>query len=292
MSQSELACADRLISEALREDLQNSLDVTTDTLVPVEATGAIQVVSREAGILSGNEIAKRVFEIFDERVQYSFKLQDGDQLQVGSLVAEISGPMRSILTAERTALNFLTMLSGVATLTGKYIARVQGTSAKILDTRKTLPGLREVQKYAVRCGGGTNHRMGLFDAVLVKDNHLAWWKNRSGKSSLGAVIEEIRRSVPGEMIVEIEVDSLTQFHEVIEAKPDIILLDNMTNEALTHAVKHRNEHGSPVQLEASGGVRLDTVAAIAETGVDRISVGALTHSAVALDLGFDWNSTT
>ncbi|WP_417849494.1 carboxylating nicotinate-nucleotide diphosphorylase [Thalassoglobus sp.] len=287
LSPTELDSARKLIQVAFAEDLADSEDITTNSLVPVTATGSINVVSRESGVLSGCVVAKEVFEIFDSQIQFESLLHDGAKLEPGSVIAKISGSMRSILTAERTALNFLTMLSGTASLTRKFVDAVAGTEAKILDTRKTLPGIRELQKFAVRCGGGTNHRMGLFDAVLIKDNHLAWWSG-DGDNTLANAVASSRKMVASEVIVEIEVDSLDQFRDAVQGDPDIVLLDNMTLEQLREAVRFRNQNKPAIQLEASGGVTLNTVADIAATGVDRISVGALTHSAVALDIGFDW----
>ncbi len=288
MSSSEIKAAQRLIREAFLEDLAQSTDLTTNALVPEEAVGQISVVARIEGVLCGNRIAQDVFSYFDSNVSYTPQLKDGDVLNPGSVIAEISGPMRSLLTAERISLNFLTMLSGTSTLTHRFVDAVAGTKSEILDTRKTLPGLRELQKYAVRCGGGSNHRMGLFDAVLIKDNHLAWWRNEKSLSLRNA-IEHVRSSIDCEKVLEIEVDTIEQFGDVLPAKPDIILLDNMNPDQLSEAVIQRDQQAPEVLLEASGGVTLDTISSIAATGVDRISVGALTHSAIALDIGFDWS---
>lgn len=288
MTIAERIAATDLINRAFSEDLGEGEDFTTNSFVPKNAHGAIQIVSRTDGILSGVEIARQCFQVFDENVCFEQLVPDGESLNAGSVIANVSGPMRSLLTVERTALNFLTMLSGIATLTGQFIAAVNGTQAKILDTRKTLPGLRQLQKFAVRCGGGTNHRMGLYDAVLIKDNHLAWLA-ADGESRLVKAVEEARQYAPDKTTIEIEVDSIDQFYEVLPSSPDIVLLDNMTNQQLSTAVTHRNKHRPTVLLEASGGINIETVSAVAQTGVDRISVGALTHSAVALDIGFDWS---
>jgi nicotinate-nucleotide pyrophosphorylase (carboxylating) len=197
------------------------------------------------------------------------------------------GPLRSLLTGERTMLNFMTHLSGVATVTRQFVDAVQGTRAKILDTRKTFPGWRLLEKYAVRCGGGTNHRIGLYDGVLIKDNHIAAW---SESSSIAAAVETARQSAPSGVSIEVEVDSIEQLKDAIHGHPDIVLLDNMDLDSLRASVAVRDRLAPKILLEASGGVTLATVTAIAQTGVERISVGALTHSAPALDLAFDWKS--
>lgn len=280
--------AQQLVATALREDLATGRDLTSCALIPDTATGTVNLVSRETGVLSGLPVAMQVFTAVDERLRVKASKRDGDAIRAGDVVAQISGPMRSLLTAERTALNFLTLLSGTASLTQQFVAAVAGTSAAILDTRKTLPGLRALQKYAVRCGGGQNHRIGLYDAVLVKDNHLGWWSDSAGKS-LRDVVAQVRQSVPPQVLVEVEVDSLAQLGEIVTAAPEIVLLDNMSLDDLRKAVAIRDEVAPQVLLEASGGVNLRTVRGIAETGVDRISIGALTHSAPALDLALDWS---
>ena len=196
--------------------------------------------------------------------------------------------MRSLLAMERTALNFLQRLSGIATMTAQFVTRVAGTKAVILDTRKTTPGWRALEKYAVRCGGGTNHRAGLYDAVLIKDNHLAWLAE--GGDPIGQAVKLAREGAPkGTKFIEVEVDTLEQFDRALEVGPDIILIDNLGPEKLAEAVRRRDERAPGILLEASGGVTLATVRALAETGVDRISVGALTHSAPALDIGLDFD---
>ncbi|MCA8998979.1 MAG: carboxylating nicotinate-nucleotide diphosphorylase [Planctomycetaceae bacterium] len=276
-----------LIAEALGEDLDGAMDHTTCALVPEEATGRVNIVARQRGVVSGNPLARMVFESLDRPVLYETLVPDGESVEPGTLIATIRGPMRELLVGERTALNFLTLLSGTATLTRRFVEAASGTSAKILDTRKTLPGLRALQKYAVRCGGGENHRIGLFDAVLIKDNHLAWW-TKSGRT-LAEAVTHARSLVPAGLTIEIEVDSLEQLAQVLPAAPDIVLVDNYSIADLRMAIALRNDLAPGVQLEASGGVNLDTVVEIAKTGVDRISVGALTHSAPALDIGVDWN---
>ena len=226
-------------------------------------------------------------------------VNDGDQVQPGDKIATFSGSAHQILTMERTCLNFMCRLSGISTLAARFTDQVQGTNVKVLDTRKTTPGYRRLEKYAVACGGGANHRMGLYDAVMIKDNHLAFYRAWN-KESKDAIVEGLqlardwveanKASLPNgtQTVVQLEVDTLEQFERALPSKPDIVLLDNMTNEQLTTAVNRRNEAAPGVLLEASGGVNLDTIAGIAKTGVDRISIGALTHSAVNFDIGLDW----
>ncbi|MGE5192684.1 MAG: carboxylating nicotinate-nucleotide diphosphorylase, partial [Deltaproteobacteria bacterium] len=213
---------------------------------------------------------------------------DGDRIGPAQVMAEISGRLQSLLIGERTCLNFLTHLSGVATLTRRYVDAVAGTKAGIYDTRKTLPGWRALQKYAVRAGGGHNHRQGLDDMVLIKDNHLAGWRAAGTERSIAAAVRTARERAPARIMIEVEVDTLEQLADALAGQPDIVLLDNMTPDQLRQAVALRHERAPGVELEASGGVSLATVAAIAATGVERISVGALTHSAPALDLACDW----
>ncbi len=213
---------------------------------------------------------------------------DGDCVVSGDEIASVAGPMRAILAMERTALNFLQRLSGVATLTARFVAEVAGTGAVILDTRKTTPGWRALEKYAVRCGGGRNHRLGLYDAVLIKDNHLAWLAHQG--DPIVSAIASARAHAPPGTVVEVEVDSLDQLDRALECRPDVILVDNFGPDSLAEAVRRRDALAPGVLLEASGGVTLQSVRALAETGVDRISVGALTHSAPALDVGLDYLS--
>ena len=228
----------------------------------------------------------------DVQVRWDATVEDGDVVTAGQCLAELRGDVRDLLTAERLLLNFIGRLSGIASLTRTYVDAVQGTTARIYDTRKTTPGWRRLEKYAVRCGGGQNHRTGLFDAVLIKDNHLALAGVLPGEAVRRAR-QFLKDTLPADlhaesMIVEIEVDTLEQLDDALPASPDIVLLDNMSLDQLCEAVAKRNTVNPSVQLEASGGVTLKTVRGIAETGVDRISVGALTHSAVSLDVGLDW----
>lgn len=281
------AAAAHLVDLSLQEDLQGTGDLTCLSTIPESLLAKVQLVSRETGVLSGLEILPLVFERLPGSVQSALHVQDGGAVQPGMVIAEMSGPVRSLLIGERTVLNFLTHLSGIASRTAEFVRRVQGTRAVILDTRKTLPGYRALQKYAVRCGGGVNHRMGLYDGVLIKDNHLA----ARGEQSCAAAVSEARkwtseRGLPS--AVEIEVDTLEQLRDALQARPEIVLLDNMPPPLLRQAVGIRDALSGATLLEASGGVNLRTVREIAESGVERISVGSLTHSAAALDLGFDW----
>ena len=281
----EQSAARRLIELALAEDLSSVGDLTCLALIPTHRTATVQVVARADGVLAGAPIGRMVFETLDAAVRWESPRQDGDLVSPGTVLANVSGPLARLLTGERTMLNFMTHLSGIATLTKTFVDCVKGTRARILDTRKTLPGWRLLQKYAVRCGGGLNHRMGLYDGVLIKDNHLAAWTE---SASIAEAVRSARSLSPAGISIEVEVDTLPQLRDALQGSPDIVLLDNMTVETLSEAVAIRDRVAPNVQLEASGGVNLGTVTAIAQTGVERISVGALTHSAPALDLGFDW----
>lgn len=283
------AC-ETLIRLALAEDLADVGDVTSRTLIAPDARGTVRVVARKPGVIAGLPIVEMVFAELDAAVQCRFHVADGTRVQGPALLAEVTGPLRTLLTGERTALNFLGHLSGVATLTRRFVDAVAGTRARILDTRKTLPGWRVLEKYAVRCGGGTNHRMGLFDGILIKDNHLAAWRAAAADGSIAAAVRHARDNAPAGVPIEVEVDTLEQLRDALAAEPDIVLLDNMPAETLRQAVAIRNALAAGVQLEASGGVTLENVADIAGAGVERISVGALTHSAPALDVAFDWGA--
>lgn len=279
--------AQQLVELSLTEDLRDVGDLTSFSTIPEQLTATVQLAARQGGVLSGLAILSLVFERLPGGVQSVLHMQDGASVQAGTIIADMTGPVRSLLIGERTVLNFVSHLSGIASRTAEFVRRVQGTSAVILDTRKTLPGYRALQKYAVLCGGGVNHRMGLFDGVLIKDNHLA----ARGDQSCAAAVAEARRWTTERGLpsaVEIEVDTLEQLRDALQASPEIVLLDNMAPGMLRQAVRIRDELSPETQLEASGGVNLETVRAIAETGVERISVGSLTHSSPALDLGFDW----
>jgi nicotinate-nucleotide pyrophosphorylase (carboxylating) len=266
------------IRAALAEDFGRAGDITTQSTIPQAARARAVIAAREAGVVAGLAIAARAFRLVDESVAFAAMTQDGATIAKGDVLAEVEGPARAILSAERVALNFLGRLCGIASLTARYAERIAHTKAKVCDTRKTTPLLRAFEKYAVRCGGGANHRFGLDDAVLIKDNHIA---------VAGGVAPALRaaKGFAGHMVkIEIEVDTLDQLREVLAEGADIVLLDNMPPPLLREAVALI---GGRMIAEASGGVTLETIAAIAETGVDLISVGALTHSARTLDLGLD-----
>lgn len=289
LSDTEREEAKQLIKLALAEDLGDCGDLTSLSMIPDDSKAAVNIVARKPGYVAGVAVAEIVFQIYDKTVQFETKIPDGGELKPGDVVATVSGSTQSLLSGERTALNFLTHLSGIATLTSQFVKLVEHTDAKVLDTRKTLPAYRYLQKFAVRCGGGTNHRIGLFDGILIKDNHLAAWAESSDKVAEAVIASREFATKNGhEVPIEIEVDTLAQYKDALQGAPDIVLLDNMSLDQLREAVSIRNESAPKVQLEASGGVNLTTIKDIAETGVDRISVGALTHSAIALDLAFDW----
>jgi len=267
------------VRRALAEDLGRAGDITSMATIPEKATARAKLTARKRGVLAGLVCAEEAFRALDPAVSFLSNKRDGDALEPGDVTAEISGNARAILSAERTALNFTTHLSGIATLTAAFVEKVKHTKARIVCTRKTIPGLRALEKYAVRCGGGMNHRFGLDDAILIKDNHIAM------AGGAGAALKAARSATGHLVKVEIEVDSIEQLEEVLRTGgADVALLDNMDIATLKRAVEMAR---GKLSLEASGGVNLDTVTAIAESGVDMISVGALTHSAPALDLGLD-----
>ena len=281
----ERANAEALIALALAEDLGEGGDLTANATIPADALGAAVLVARSEGVLAGLPVVAMLAERFGLAEGFRADLADGDRLRPGARIAGIEGSMRSILAWERTALNFLQRLSGVASLTARFVDAVEGTGAAILDTRKTTPGWRALEKYAVRCGGGLNHRIGLYDAVLIKDNHLAWFDPKG--DPIGRSIASARSRSPAGTVVEIEVDTLEQLDRALECRPDIVLLDNFEPAMLAEAVERRDRRAPRVLLEASGGITLDTVADAARAGVDRISVGAITHSAPSLDIALD-----
>ncbi len=270
---------ERAVSEALAEDLGLVGDVTTNATIPARTTARAVIAARRAGVVCGNALAEQAFHALDPSTVYKVLKPDGASAGPGDAIAEISGPARAILTGERVALNFMGRMSGIATLTQRYVAAVAGTKASIVDTRKTTPGLRAFEKYAVRCGGGHNHRIGLFDAVLIKDNHIA------AAGGIAAAVEAARGACGHMVKIEVEVDTLAQLESVMAYEVDAVLLDNMTPQMLQQAVAIV---AGRALTEASGGVTLETVATIARSGVDLISVGALTHSAPVLDLGLDF----
>lgn len=275
-----------LVNLALEEDLGEAGDVTSAALIPAERIGAAVLVARQGGVLAGLPAVEQTFALVDPTLMFEAVRDDGSVLQPGDRLALVSGRARSILAAERTALNFVQRLSGVATLTLRYVEAVAGLPCQVLDTRKTTPGWRLLEKYAVRCGDGHNHRLGLHDGILVKDNHLVALAGHA--DPIGEAVRLAREKHGTSIPVEIEVDTLDELDIALRASPDIVLLDNMPLADLREAVRRRNAAAPRVRLEASGGVTLETIRAIAETGVDRISVGALTHSAPALDIGLDY----
>ena len=270
-----------VVRRALDEDLTADGDVTTLSTVPATLVGSADVVSRQRGVVAGLEVAGYVFTIVSQgRLRVEFGSADGAPVEPGEVLATIRGPVRDLLTAERTALNLLGHLSGVATLTRRWVDAVEGTGAKIRDTRKTMPGLRALEKYAVRCGGGVNHRMSLSDAALVKDNHVA------AAGGIVAAFNAVRARYP-HLDLEVEADTVAQARAVIDAGADLVLLDNMTLEQMREVVAYTDGRAL---LEASGGLRLENAREVAETGVDYLAVGALTHSAPVLDIGLDIGS--
>ena len=275
----DAAYVQRVVALALAEDVGPG-DVTTLATIPDGARCTAELNSRVEGVVAGLPVAIEAFRQLDPDVQIEEQRRDGDAVHPGDTLLTIRGRARAVLTAERVALNFVQRMSGTATATAHYVAAVVGTKATIIDTRKTTPGLRQLEKYAVRAGGGQNHRFGLFDGVLIKDNHIA-----ASRDGIGGAILAARRGAPHSLRIEVEVEDLDQVREAIEAGADAILLDNMSPDELRAAVELID--GRAV-AEASGGVRLETVRAVAEAGVDLISVGALTHSAPALDLGLDF----
>ncbi|MEI6892779.1 MAG: carboxylating nicotinate-nucleotide diphosphorylase [Pontiella sp.] len=273
-----------LINLALVEDLgPMNTDVTSDSTVPPEEMAVAHLVAREACRLSGIDVAVEVFKKVNPQLTCDVRVEDGHTVAAMTTVLVIKGSAQSILTAERTALNFIQRMSGVATITAEYTNAAGNPEVMLLDTRKTTPGHRAFEKYAVLCGGGTNHRIGLYDAVLIKDNHLASWKKKHG-TGVGECVAAARAKYPG-LKIEVEVDTVEQLNEALTAQPDWVLLDNMPPEVLRECVAYCK---GICKTEASGGINLDTIHAIAQTGVDAISVGALTHSAPSIDLALDF----
>jgi nicotinate-nucleotide pyrophosphorylase (carboxylating) len=266
------------VRAALHEDLGRAGDITTEATIPAHAIATAVISSRQSGVIAGIQFAEIAFHLMDPNLKLEVLSNDGNSVSTGTEVARISGLARAVLSGERVALNYLGRLSGIATLTAKFAAEIAHTKAKIADTRKTTPGLRAFEKYAVRCGGGMNHRFGLDDAVLIKDNHIAV------AGGISAALRAAKSNVGHLVKIEIEVDNLQQLKEVIAEGADVVLLDNMSLDNLRKAVQMV---AGKIKCEASGNVNLATVKAIAETGVDIISSGALTHSAPVLDLGLD-----
>lgn len=270
------------VRAALLEDLGRAGDLTTDSTIAPDATATAVLGSRENGVIAGLGLAETAFRLVDPSVSFEAQVADGDEVKSGDTVAMISGNARAILSAERVALNFLMHMSGIASYTARFAKEIAHTDAKVCCTRKTIPGLRAVQKYSVRCGGGSNHRFGLDDAILIKDNHVA-------VSGGVAKAIEAARAYAGHLVkIECEVDNLDQFREALKASPDAILLDNMSNDDMREAVGiNKADNGGRVKLEASGNVAFETIRAIAETGVDYISTSKITMAAPTLDVGLD-----
>jgi nicotinate-nucleotide pyrophosphorylase (carboxylating) len=269
---------DRQLEKFLEEDLEHG-DITTDAIFTDE-TAMVQCIAREPLIACGMEtVAARVFCLLGGTVEFGQPAPDGSRQENGAVLFTVRGPVRTLLRAERVALNLIQRLCGIATLTARFVEQVQGMDVRIVDTRKTTPGLRMLEKYAVRCGGGRNHRYSLSDGVLVKDNHIA------ACGSIAEAVRRLRAAIPHTLKIEVECDTMAQVEECLRAKVEIIMLDNMDTTTMTEAVMLIN--GRAV-VEASGGVTLKTIKRIAETGVDIISIGALTHSAPAVDIGLDW----
>lgn len=267
-----------VVRAALEEDL-GSGDITTLLIIPEDCLAHARMTARQEGIIAGMSVARAVFAVLDPRLDFAVVVADGGRALAGEVVAEVRGPARGILAGERVALNFVQRMSGIAALTARCVERVAHTKARIADTRKTTPGLRRLEKYAVGIGGGVNHRFGLSDGVLIKDNHIAV------TGGVTAAVTAARRQAPHYLRIEVEVSTLSQLDEAIAAGADVVMLDNMDIEAMRQAVEVA---AGRVTLEASGGANVDTVAAIAETGVDVISIGALTHSAPAMDISLDF----
>lgn len=267
-----------LVRMALLEDLGRAGDVTTDAVIPAEARSTVALVARQPGVVAGLDLALQAFRLVDARIETRVERPDGSPLTPGDVIATMSGPARGLLTAERTALNFLCHLSGIASATARVVAAVKGTKASICCTRKTMPGLRAVQKYAVRVGGGSNHRFGLDDAVLIKDNHVAM------AGGIRPAVERVRAHIGHMVKIELEVDSLAQLQEALSLKLDAVLLDNMGPAMLREAVALVDGR---MLTEASGRITPETAPEVAATGVDLISIGWLTHSATVLDIGLD-----
>lgn len=267
------------VRAALREDLGRAGDITTQATIAVDATATAVMATREHGVVAGLALAEAAFKAMDPSLSFTTRVSDGDTVAPGDVLAEISGTARAILSAERVALNYLMHMCGIASYTARFAKQIAHTNAKVCCTRKTIPGHRTFEKYAVRCGGGSNHRFGLDDAVLIKDNHIAV------SGGVAAAVHNARAYVGHLVKVEIEVDTLDQLREALTASPDVVLLDNMSNAQLREAIEIRGDQ--PVKLEASGNVNIDTIKAIAETGVDYISTSKITMAAPTLDIGLD-----
>ena len=266
----------------LEEDI-GSGDVTANTTIDADSQSKAVIHVKQSGIIAGIPVAELVFQVVDPSLEFTPLVHDGERVDKGTIIAEVKGSTRSLLMGERLALNLMQRLSGIATKTNAYVKAIEGYKAKLVDTRKTTPGHRMLEKYAVRVGGGFNHRFGLYDAVMIKDNHI------KGAGSIALAVKSARENIPHTMKIEVEVENMVQLDEALQSGADIIMLDNMSIAMMSEAVK-RIKHQSPhIIVEASGGVSLDTIAAIAQTEVDVISVGALTYSVQALDISLDLN---
>ena len=270
-----------LVEAALTEDLGRRGDVTSQATIPADMQAQLQIKARQAGVICGMDLARLSFALIDEQIEFIAKVNDGATVEAGTVLATVRGNARNLLTAERTALNFMTHLSGIATDTKKIVDSVADYPAQITCTRKTIPGLRIIQKYAVRCGGGRNHRLGLDDAILIKDNHIAIAGN------IKTAIQQAQNFAGHLIPIEVEVDTLGQLEQALEAGVNLVLLDNMAPEVLSKAVAMCKGRA---KTEASGGITPETVQAVAETGVDFIAMGYLTHSTTALDIGLDFSA--
>lgn len=301
LDQEAIADLDLLIDQSIAEDLRGRVDCTSQALFDKPFPGTASFVTRRAGRICGIKVLRRIVERIAPQLQLTIHVDEGAMVSARTNLAQLSGDAREILLVERTCLNFLGRLCGIATLTAEYVALISGTAARLYDTRKTTPGWRRLEKFAVRCGGGRNHRLGLHDAILIKDNHLAMLRNLVGAEA-NVVELAVRKAqdwvrqnsaqLPAGIgtIIQIEVDRLSQFEQALRAGPTIILLDNMSPDLMRQAVARRDQIAPKIELEASGGITRETITAVAETGIDRISVGALTHSATNFDIGLDWNS--
>ena len=265
----------KVVLNALLEDIGGG-DITTNSIIPHESKVKAFLLAKEPGIIAGLNVAETVFTTLDEKIVFTKKVNDGSRVDAKTVIAEMEGSYRAILTGERTALNFLQRMSGIATQTAKFVEAVSGTKTKILDTRKTAPGLRLLDKYAVKCGGGTNHRIGLYDLVMIKDNHI------KVAGSITKAVDQVLKTLPKGIKIEVETSNLDEVKEALQTKADIIMLDNMSTEMMKEAVDIIN---GKMLVEASGNMSIERIKETAQTGVDFISVGALTHSVKALDIG-------
>ncbi len=265
---------DEMIRNALKEDMPLG-DITTDNTIPENTQTKASLIAKESGIIAGLDVSRRVFEILDSSIAFDAKIKDGQYVEKGQLIAEISGNARAMLKGERTALNFLQRMSGIATKTNAFVEKIRGLHATVVDTRKTTPGLRYIEKYAVKVGGGSNHRFCLSDGVMIKDNHI------KAAGGIKQAIEMARKGIPHTIKIEVETETIEQVKEAVDSKADIIMLDNMDNETMKKAVEYIDGRAL---TEASGNVSMDTIYEIALTGVDIISIGSLTHSVKAFDI--------